>query len=271
MTSFTSSDAQHLDELSVTVYASAPVADSTRMGTLVTSLETHAPAASLLDASTSVAWKRVKSDAEVVRALDAQRTVAHGTQPAGDEMALHRKLSSQWKALHGGLSALGLLASFGQPHAARALAIDQLLFNKGLAFTTAHHANEFGESAKLLKIIDDTPGLQAEIDALVPHGLVAALRDTQADYGKVLGITAVKSDAPDLRISEPLKALAKSVARYATALVVLGNADETAAQDVRRAVVKALRPLDELHAEHVPAARSAAAAGTPGQTPLVVT
>jgi hypothetical protein len=223
------------DEFDASPYVRAPVID---VGSGI------ALGIALLSALPKEAPADVKKTAQRLRksvvALQGAWEKAGGPAGPRDKRPADQATDNAWSCLHGRLSDYASLPAAHYPKAARAQTIIDQLFPDGLTFLQLPYATEWAESEKRIARIDKN-NLTGDIEAIAGAEFLAEVRRAHADYGHALGITkAAKGESPE-SLTEPLRALGKSIAQYA--LKVAGLAGD--GDDALRMARAALRPIDE--------------------------
>lgn len=167
-----------------------------------------------------------------------------------------------WSAVHGRLDALDGVDPADVPEAKRAVELRDIVFPRGLTFLKLPYAEQWAEGSTILARIDADPALLRDLTAHAGAALIAALRDSHAAYGEMVGVTRQRTDAAPAptpeRLAGPLRALNDAIAAYTLQLAAM-RADDPSTAD---AVARALAPIDELRAR---AARSTS--GNGGKAP----
>ncbi|MCA9709859.1 MAG: hypothetical protein KDK70_28730 [Myxococcales bacterium] len=158
--------------------------------------------------------------------------------PAENPQPYDLALDRAWGSLRARLAAWEQLDR--PPGAGPAQELRALLFPTGLDFLQLPYAEQWAQSERRLALVD-ADGLAESIDALAGPQFLLAVRQAQADYGRVLGITDAKPAQPDAaRVLEPVREVRAAIASYARAVV--GLTDEVDDEAVA-AMQQQLRPL----------------------------
>jgi hypothetical protein len=88
-------------------------------------------------------------------------------------------------------------------------------------------------------------------DALAGPEFLLEVRRAHKAYGIAIGVTKPPEEAPEVNLADPLRVLARAIARYGIA--VAGMADDELA--TLAAMRKALRPIDDFREASGPAQR----------------
>lgn len=152
-----------------------------------------------------------------------------------------RRVDRAWAAVGARLSSLATLPG-DMPQARIAGLLYERLFPDGLTFLTLPYDKEWAASEIILEQIANDPELLGELEALVGEFLLEELRQAHAEYGRVLGITAIKPEVEAPRVLEALRAARDSIAAYSLQLVAAAHADPSLADAVR----VALYPIDRV-------------------------
>jgi hypothetical protein len=147
-------------------------------------------------------------------------------------------LDRRWNAMRGRLDACVQLGD--DEHAPRAEKLLVVVFPTGLDFLKLAYPEEWAESERRLVLIE-TDELEGELAELAGKPYLPLLKQAHAAYGKALGITAKKEEAPEsARVLEPLRDLKDAIASYARGVV--GTVDEDDAKSVKAAQTQ-LEPI----------------------------
>lgn len=180
------------------------------------------------------------------------------TSPAG-RRAADSAVDNAWGALEGRLASYARLPAALYSKAPRAAEIHRHLFAGGLDFLTLMYRSQWAESERRLHLVA-TKDFAADIDALAGPEFLAEVKRTQKLYGEALGLTKAEEAAPDLKLTEPLRAVGAAVVDYALQLLAWSRADLS----VEAAVRRALKPIDDARAAN---RRSPAEAAAPEPEP----
>lgn len=126
------------------------------------------------------------------------------------------------------------------PQAAQAQQILATIFPEGLKFTQLPYKKEWAEAETRLGRIE-SEGFAKTIDALGGRVFLQNLRESHAEYGRALGITAPGDEATQVPLREPLEAVRSAMRGYV--LQVISYADS----EGEEAVELADRLLSPLH------------------------
>src|SRR5262249_29973943 len=123
---------------------------------------------------------------------------------------------------------------------------------------------EWAESEKRLKKIDEE-NFAADTEALAGPEFFLEVRRAHKAYGIALGVTKPSQEAPEVNLADPLRAVARSIARYGVAVAGMVDDDPATLAIVR----KALRPIDDFR--EAQARRSADGTDAPAPAPAPAT
>jgi hypothetical protein len=186
------------------------------------------------------AAKRVRVAVIALQGQWAEQRAAE-QQPTPNPRPADLRIDRGWSAIGRRLEAL---VDLPIPQAARAARLHQQLFPSGLSFLTLAYQKQWAESEQRLEQIDKQK-LDAELGELVGDFVLAEVRAAHEDYGRALGITRAKDDAPSpTRVVDALRELRDAMAAYGLQLVAAAYAKPELASVVR----KALRPIDDMRA-----------------------
>ena len=157
--------------------------------------------------------------------------------PVADRRKVDTRVDNAWALFLDRIEAYGNLPVAAYPKAAPARAIVTVL-SPDRAWLKLPYAAEWAESDKRI----DADGLAPELDALAGPEFLAEVRAAHAEYGVALGIKSPVARPADVGLADPLRAVARSIARYARAVV--GELDEDDADSVERTRA-ALAPIDD--------------------------
>lgn len=183
------------------------------------------------------AAKKIRHDTLALQTAWAKSDAA--PTPA-DRRKADTRLDNAWAIFLDRLEAYASLPIDDFPKAARARQLIDVL-SPDREWLKAPYQAEWAESQKRLKKIDDEQ-LVADLDALAGPEFLQEVRRAHKAYGVALGVTKPSEEAPEVNLADPLRALARSIARYGVA--VAGMIDDDPA--TLAAVRKALRPIDDL-------------------------
>jgi hypothetical protein len=145
------------------------------------------------------------------------------------------------------------------PDAARAAALLTLLFSDGLGFLKLPYNEEWSESEKRLRLVDQDK-LAGDIDRIAGPEFLEEVRRAHALYGKALGMTGGVTVADEVNLAAPLRKLQQAIVSYGIKLIASANDEDPDSIAVVRA---ALAPID--------AHRAAMSRRTaPGEAPVPV-
>lgn len=245
-------------DMDVTRYLRAPVLDVARAVALGIAL-----LAAMDKSLTGGPKKTAKHLRERVLELQArwkeQRAVA--AAPKVDPRPADQRLDRAWAAVGRRLETLAELPE-SVPQSKDAAALHAQLFPKGLAFLALSFDKQWAESQQRIELLADAT-LSKQLETLVGDFVVTELLAAHTDYGRVLGITAVKSEeiaAP--LVVEPLRAVTQAIAAHALQLVAAAHADPDLTPLVRRA----LRPIDDVRAAQTKRAAAGQSPAVPDDT-----
>jgi hypothetical protein len=227
---------------------------------LITSHSREAPPA------TRKAIKKVHAAAQ---ALQTAWMAVDASGPARDARPADQALDNTYAALYGRLDSWRMLpAGHGTKQSSEADRLIGLLFPTGLGFLKLPFTEEWAESEKRLRRIEDD-GLGASLDDLCGAAFLVALRATHKEYGAVLGITKVDALPDATGVADPLKTLVSAVQQYVRVVGGTVDDDDEASIVVAQAL---LRPIETMRnrvlANRVAGARTPAP--VPGADPVVV-
>lgn len=227
-----------MSKIDPSLYVRAPITDVAGAVALGISLLTYLPKSApkpVKDAGLKVR--------DSVRALQATWSeTAVPASPAG-RRAADSAVDNAWGALEGRLASYARLPTSEYPKAARAAEIHQLLFASGLDFLTLVYRSQWAEGERRLHLVT-TKELAADIDSLAGPEFLAEVKRTQKLYGEALGLTKAEELPPEVKLTEPLRAVGAAVVDYAVQLLAYAGADASAESAVR----KALKPIDDARA-----------------------
>lgn len=211
---------------------------------MIIALATQLDAAALRGAPPPVnrAARRMRQRCTELKAQWDARDTAQRTR---DPRPIDLRNDRLWGAVFRRLDAFDGLDPADVPDAPRALEIRDALFPQGLGFLTYEYPVQWAEGEKRLSRVDADGALARDLTALVGARVVAALRESHAAYGAMLGMTASRRDAESASVpnlTRPLRALADAITAYAIQLVAMRQDDPSTAD----AVARALAPVDEM-------------------------
>lgn len=157
-----------------------------------------------------------------------------------DKRPADQRVDAGWAALFGRLDAYSWLPSTEYPLAARAAEIRQQLAPKGLVFLKLPYNEEWAESEKLLRAIDEQK-LQSDLDKIAGPEFLQEVRKSHQLYGETLGVTRAGELPVDVSLAAPLRTLQKAIVNYAVKVVALADEDDESSIAMVRA---ALAPID---------------------------
>jgi hypothetical protein len=163
---------------------------------------------------------------------------------AVDKRPADAALDAIWGGIHARLSAYSALPAANYPVAAKALEIKERLFPDGLGFLKLAYVEEWAESDKRMRQIEDLK-LEGALEKFVGRDFVEQLGKAHEVYGAVLGITRdgrPRAELPDLQ--EKLREVRQTMAAYVLSLVAHVGKDA----DMVALIRHALRPIDEFRA-----------------------
>ena len=174
------------------------------------------------------------------------------------------RIDNAWAILLDRLEAYASLPAAKFPKAARARELINSI-SKDREWLKAAYEAEWAESQKRLKKIDDED-LAPDVDALAGPEFLVEVRSAHKAYGIALGVTKSPEGAEEVNLADPLRALARSIARYGVAVAGMIDDDPATLAIVR----KALRPIDDFREGQ--ARRSSGGGGdTPAPAPAPAT
>ncbi len=137
----------------------------------------------------------------------------------------------------------------GEPEYALAERFTSLLFPKGITFVTLSYEEEWFESAKRLKIIDDE-GLEDDLGQLIQPRVLPKLRVAHNALGEGLGVGDTYVQPPDGQaLLGALRQLSTDVAEYAR--ILSGTVDTEDPKSTAR-FLSAMAPIDQHRATYAP-------------------
>ena len=224
------------DDFDATPYVRPPILDVPSGVTL---------GVALLSAMPKPAPEHVKKAAKKVHhdtvALQTVWAKSDAAPTVADRRRADIRIDNAWAILLDRLEAYASLPSDEVPKATRARELIEILSPNGREWLKSPYQAEWAESQKRLKKIDDE-NLSADVDALAGTEFLLEVRRAHKAYGVALGVTKPSPEVPEVNLADPLRALARSIARYGVA--VAGMIDDDPA--TLAAVRKALRPIDDL-------------------------
>ncbi len=148
------------------------------------------------------------------------------------------------------LTPWAVFASVGDDRAqkaARAAEIIALIFPNRLDFTRLELKSEWAEAQKRFDIIEARK-LNEDLDGLAGAIFVARMRETHVSLGRGLGLVGepVEGDASAVDLLETLRETRAAIGFY---LLQLTAAYPTASDDLAKAIVSALSPVDALRTQ----------------------
>ena len=242
-----------MSKIDPSLYVRAPITDVAGAVALGISLLAHLPK----NAPKPVkdAGLKLRDSVLSLQAIWAETAVP--ATPAG-RRAADSAVDNAWGALEGRLASYARLPASEYPKAARAAEIHQILFAGGLEFLTLVYRSQWAEGERRLHLIT-TKELAADIDVLAGPEFLAEVKRTQKLYGEALGVTKAEDLPPEIKLTEPLRAVGAAVVDYAVQLLAFAGADASAEPAVRRA----LKPIDDTRAASRRAPPGAAPAPEP--------
>jgi hypothetical protein len=172
-------------------------------------------------------------------------------------------VDNAWSAVAGRVDSYTWLPKDKVPLVARAEEIHAHLFSDGLAFLNLPYDEEWAESAKRIKKIEEL-GLARDIERVVGPEFLPNLLAAHEAYGKVAGTTEPTAVASKSSLAEPLRNLQTSVGRYARQWAAAAE-DSPELMAMARA---ALAPIDRLRERQVPTGAAEAEVPVDPTTPI---
>jgi hypothetical protein len=206
------------------------------------------------------ASKHLAETAEEAAGELAARNRALGVSSEEDTRALDNLADRAWGGLRLRLQGLAMLDPETHPRAKQAAALEARLFPGGTGFLAAVYAEQSTAMATVLRLIDED-GLQKSVDSLAGPEFLAALREVQPRYEKMVEERLRRDTASGQNLGETVRALQAAIVHYAQKVVGLVEHDDPASLEVVR---KALRPID---AHREASGRAGGAAGEPEAPP----
>jgi hypothetical protein len=164
-----------------------------------------------------------------------------------------RRFDGYWGLLRDQI--VGWLRIEGEPEYALAERFVKLLFAKGITFVTLSYEEEWFESDKRLKLIDDGD-LEGDLVKLVHPNVLPKLRTAHAALGEGLGVGDTYVEPPDGQaLIEALRQLSLAVAKYARILAGTVEVDDPTST---ARFLSAMAPVDQHRATY----------GTPPSQPV---
>lgn len=152
----------------------------------------------------------------------------------------------------------GWLRVPGTPKYAIAQRLKSLLFPNGITFVSYSYEDEWFESAKRLRLIDEE-GLEASITQLVHADVLPLLRRAHDAMGEGLGVGSTRVTPPDSRaMLTAVRKVAQQIASYARVLSAAVDLDDP--ESVKR-FRSAMEPLDRHRSAYPSPSRKGGAAG----------
>lgn len=186
--------------------------------------------------------------AALLRSMDRLKAVAAvlqtvvSPQAEGDSQAKRkadRVVDNAWAAFFSWLVAFCLLPPEKNPHQGKAVALRELVFAEGLAFTQLPYKIEWQESKSRIEAIE-RDGHVTMIEALGGAVFLEHLREAQASYGDALHITRTKDAPPDEEVRSKLLATLDAIRDYAHRAATVADPEEPGSAELSEAL---LRPL----------------------------
>ncbi len=179
-----------------------------------------------------------------------------------DQRPFDNAADTSWGALCARLGAQAALPHDRHPRALQAAAVLDALELRDMSWLTLKYNEQWAQAQRRLdRVASDD--LRDTIAALAGEGFLDEVEFAHKAYGEALGITSRHDQAVDnVAMLEPLRALSAAIADYGLQLCALYRG---ASAEMRRDIVKALRPID-LHRERY--ARSTATAESEPVTPV---
>lgn len=159
-----------------------------------------------------------------------------------DVRPLARRLGATWSAIRDRLASHEASPE-GSANRMRAKAIHDMLFPDGLQFTLGSFTDQHTESEHRIELIDER-GLAKDLDRLVCDEFLEMLRAAHQALGDALGISKALAPSVPVVLTDPLRALADAIGRYALQLLAVASDNP----DKRVEVIVALSPIDEFRA-----------------------
>ncbi|MCK6551344.1 hypothetical protein L6R52_36250 [Myxococcota bacterium] len=193
------------NEIDVSLYFQLPIYDVPGGLALAKSLE--ATSSKRLPPHCRERLAEMKAAAEDLSAVWRANAVQ-----AVDKRPADAALDAIWGAIHARLSAYAALPVEDYPAAAKAFEVKERLFPDGLGFLKLAYVEEWAESDKRMRQIDDQK-LEGPLERLVGRDFVEQLGRAHATYGPVLGIT--RDGRPRVALPDMQESSASSAARWA--------------------------------------------------------
>lgn len=186
-----------------------------------------------------------------------------GVYSEEDSRVLDNQADRAWGALRMRLQAMAMIAE-QTDKAPRAAAMDWKLFQGSTEFLKYEYAKQGTRMASSLKQIDDDE-LQAEIDALCGPEFLAACREVQPKYDRMVSERMRRDEASSTNLTETLRELGAAIVNYASKVVGAVEHDAPASHDAARAALRPILAYRETQAREPAAAAPAtpATAATP--------
>lgn len=131
-------------------------------------------------------------------------------------------------------------------HAELAARLSATLFPKGLKFITLEYRQEWAEADAILKAIT-AQKLEADLVSIVGADVVAFMRESHANYGAALGITAEKAAPVTAAIRDHKNELMDAIRTYVVRVSGHMDADDPASVEMTEAL---LRPITAWQTSH---------------------
>jgi hypothetical protein len=151
------------------------------------------------------------------------------------------RIDTAWSLLLDRLAAYAWLPADDFPKAARARELIEALSPKEREWLKLPLTAEWSESEKRLNRID-REGLAADINALAGPEFLVEVRRAHEAFGTALRVTQPPLEATNVDLAEPLRALARAIARYSLVIASTVDHDPTSLAAAR----KALEPIELL-------------------------
>lgn len=200
------------------------------------------------------ALAKVRSSVLGLREAWIERSMA---AKAEDKRPADLALDTAWSACQARAESYTWLPADRYPEAVVAAEVRDIAFPDGLGFLKLAYEQQWAESERRLAALESS-GRMADFERIVGADLLAELRRTHAEYGRVLGITKAAEPTTQVYLADRLVEVRVAMASYV--LKVLATVDDDDPSSVESAR-RALRPIDVLRSSQ--AKRGASGASEP--------
>lgn len=239
-------------------YVTAPLINVASGIALGNSLLQHTPAS--LGPAAQAATARLRDATQHMEEIWAKRA----PPTVRDARPLDNSADVAWAAFIDRIAAYASLPQARHPKAEQAAGVLTRLELRDRGWLNARFNEQWAQAQRRLDRIESL-GLRATVQTLAGEDFLTEVEQTHKAYGEALGITAQHPEVEaNVDLVEPLRALGAAMAAYGLQLAAqYAGADA----EGRRAIVRALRPIDEHRVRYARGGQPDAQAPTPPPPP----